>query len=936
MEMQVRKSAVLATITMLVFASAAWPADIRVGLSQREAYVGLPVTLEIEIQNSTQHAPPTLPEVDGLQIQSAGPPSRRSQVSIINGRRSEQSSVTYAFRITPQREGTFTVPSFAVDIDGDQKKTSPLEIVATKSETGDLLFAEIVGKQPSIYVGQGLDLTLKIWLRPFQDKDHDVVLSEAQMWNLISDQTTWGPFAERLEELTKLNQRPVGKKVQRPDDEGQLASYYLYEIDATVYLQRPGTWSGDDVQIVVHYPTRLGTARDPFAGMFGANSFPFPRGLLDDDFFASPFASRLKIQSIRPLVADTMVEPIEVKPIPDAGRPADYRGAVGQYQIVTEAKPTKVQAGDPITLHIGIAGTGPMELVPPPPLAQIEKLTAEFKVPDEPLAGFVDGPQKVFSTSIRPKQAGTSQIPPIPLSYFDPDLREFVTVYSDPIDIEVTAAETLEMSSIIGRGGFDSLRTDTAPQRSLDSSSAGLSLDNYTGAEILNREQPRRGIAPWQWILLATPLLFVTAMTLFRSRHRMVDLADRWRSPLRAARQEISMAEDARGVERAVRRYLQRRLRQPVAPDTTDVAIGTLRQMGLRDFAIRIERLHYRYQEPADLDTLKTDTMETILEVDQSLRRPQRLRSPSHQPTKPTSIEPGQTSPQSSSPAGGTKTLALLVILMSIGTESVIAAEDRRLSLTRDQAVIVLQEANHLYQAARDQLASGAAEASDVARQSAQKYQLLVDAGHVNSKLFFNLANAYQLSGETGRAIANYTRALRIDPLHEAARANLESVLESTPGMVAETAAATTPIKFFRAVHEVATDFISPAAMGGLALTAWIALWTVIAARVLQRSFPWRTVAATATVVFVLTASSYSASMHPFQAPQQAIMMDAEIELRAGDGPDFPAIAHLSQATGRRVRVVNRRGGWVQISAANQVGWVPIDQLEIIDDFMNE
>jgi len=42
-----------------------------------------------------------------------------------------------------------------------------------------------------------------------------------------------------------------------------------------------------------------------------------------------------------------------------------------------------------------------MDLVQAPPLAELSSLTTDFKVPSEPLAGFVKGDRKVFSTSIR-------------------------------------------------------------------------------------------------------------------------------------------------------------------------------------------------------------------------------------------------------------------------------------------------------------------------------------------------------------------------------------------------------------------------------------------------------------------------------------------------------------------------------------------------------
>jgi hypothetical protein len=55
-------------------------------------------------------------------------------------------------------------------------------------------------------------------------------------------------------------------------------------------------------------------------------------------------------------------------------------------------------------------------------------------------------------------------------------------------------------------------------------------------------------------------------------------------------------------------------------------------------------------------------------------------------------------------------------------------------------------------------------------------YLELASRGVVNADLFYNLGNAYFESGEPGRAVLWYERALRADPRHEDARANLALV----------------------------------------------------------------------------------------------------------------------------------------------------------------
>ena len=196
-------------------------------LSAREAYVGMPVVLQISINNASDYREPKIPNIDGCDVRAAGSPAQSSQVTIINGRRSESRSITMQYYITPRRAGSFEIPQITVNVDGRDQMTQPLRFVATKSETGDLLFVEIEGGKDKVFVGQPLDLTLKIWVKPMIDREKNIKLSEANMWQSISEQTSWGSFAERLKEMAENNQRPGGQEVLRDDGQGIERAYYL-------------------------------------------------------------------------------------------------------------------------------------------------------------------------------------------------------------------------------------------------------------------------------------------------------------------------------------------------------------------------------------------------------------------------------------------------------------------------------------------------------------------------------------------------------------------------------------------------------------------------------------------------------------------------------------------------------------------------------------
>ncbi len=61
-------------------------------------------------------------------------------------------------------------------------------------------------------------------------------------------------------------------------------------------------------------------------------------------------------------------------------------------------------------------------------------------------------------------------------------------------------------------------------------------------------------------------------------------------------------------------------------------------------------------------------------------------------------------------------------------------------------------------------------------RDAAAMYERSLSEEGADADTYYNLGNAYFRTGQTGRAVVSYERALRLDPTHEDARTNLEFV----------------------------------------------------------------------------------------------------------------------------------------------------------------
>ncbi len=916
--------------------------DVSVNLSTRETYVNGPILLEIRIDNAKEYEQPEIPPIDGVEIKSAGAPSTSYQSMMINGRWSERSSVTLTYQLTPLREGTFEIPQLTILVDGKKTTVEPTRFVASKSDAGDLLFVEITASKEKVYVGEPLELTLRIDLKPFRDRKAEITLSEADMWRMLSNQSTWGSFTDRMRELQENNQRPGGREVLREDSEGNQRAYYRYEIDAEIYPTRQGSIDASDIRIVVNYPTKLGRTRSPFDSLLGGDPFNSPLSqMMDDEFFRSPFGNRLAVTEIRPIVGEAQVAPTRVLPVPQAGRPANYRGAVGQYQIVTEASQTTVQAGDPIKLNIGIVGSGPMDLVQAPPLESLSELS-EFRVANEPLAGFVRDNAKVFSTTVRPRKAGINEIPAIPFSFFDPDAEEFKTVYSQPIAITVTEAESLGLDAIVGPK-TGSTESEERPREADVKQALSLSpnLDIVNSEEILVSQNTGTRLK-WATGLVAIPPLFWLFIALVWHREKASAAFSRlFRTPRQRFRIAVNRANTSDELLDAVVIRINSLLGIQQVTSDVDVMVGAIRSAGVYALAAEVESVIAQLRSK-DVDELSHDdlraTKRSLLDLDQQIERQLDERK---------SRRPHQTRHskrmKGSSISSGTSSLSLVlafglsVALSATGNcnENPAAGETISVTaITEQQQRTLLDEASSLYLQATNLSPADVGESRELFEKAAQKFQLLVDSGITNSQLFVNLGNSYLQSRQLGRAIANFERALRLNADNRDAFRNLlyaKKTVEDQRAPVANPDAShrttNSRTEAIYSLNQQVARLVGDTGRLVLLGIASILFWGLITLWTIGFTVPVKRLAAAPLLLLLISVGSLTLSATE-PTGKSAIIVTDSVTVRAGDGEQFDALSTLSSADGETVAILVDRGDWLQIEARELTGWVAARDIE--------
>jgi len=98
-------------------------------------------------------------------------------------------------------------------------------------------------------------------------------------------------------------------------------------------------------------------------------------------------------------------------------------------------------------------------------------------------------------------------------------------------------------------------------------------------------------------------------------------------------------------------------------------------------------------------------------------------------------------------------------------------------ALSTPSTVSGFEKANLIFERANAKALVNPAEAQDLYQAAILKYKYLADHAGIDSpQLFANLGNAYFFSGDHGRAVLSYQRALRLSPHQDDVRHNLRYV----------------------------------------------------------------------------------------------------------------------------------------------------------------
>jgi len=296
----------------------------------------------------------------------------------------------------------------------DAQGVTPLPLAGAEDATGEgLAFVELTADAPAPFVRQEVLLHLRVGLaRELVDgqllqlfrRALDVPIQVQAPWErgLADARFDAVPGAESGGPVIALGTQPLA--VQSAwDVERDGRAYRVLEIEERCLFSAAGAAVLPAPLVRFAYATR------------------FEDGLIDG---RRPLDRRDVLVRGQPLA-------IEVRPLPEEGRPPGFTGAVGSFTVAARAEPPALALGESLRLTLEIRGDGDLE---------------GFAAPRPELPGFhVEGVldrhgagERTITWDVAPTDAGAHAVPPLELATFDPSPPAgYRVLRTQPIPIEV-------------------------------------------------------------------------------------------------------------------------------------------------------------------------------------------------------------------------------------------------------------------------------------------------------------------------------------------------------------------------------------------------------------------------------------------------------------------------------------------------------------------
>jgi hypothetical protein len=416
------------------------------------------------------------PSFEGFRV-IAGPSQQVSQ-SWINGRSTFEK--IYSYYLIPNQTGSLTVKQATIEYNGQIYKTTPVKINVTvaveqprdpndnsiSADNNLYLIADISKTNP--YVNEPITVVYKLYF------SNNIGISNFRELNKPKYNDFWSQNIE-IKQLTAEEGMFKGERYR-----------YIILKKAVLYPQKSGKLTIEplSLDIDVQLPTNR---RDVFG-----------RVVIADD--SKRVSAGAKV--------------INVRALPEAGKPADFSGAVGDFDFKVKPTKTSLKNGESLDLIVSVTGKGNMKLFSLPKPVVPNALEMYDAVHTEKLNTTLSGTAGKISDSytIIPQFKGNYPVKPMQFSYFDLESRQYKTVIAPEIMVTVLDGPSAAVANVsnLENGKNKIIGTEQFKFIKLKTDLLALTTDDFFGSKLF-------------YGLLLFPFLMLPLIVLLKKRKEAID-----------------------------------------------------------------------------------------------------------------------------------------------------------------------------------------------------------------------------------------------------------------------------------------------------------------------------------------------------------------------------------------------------------------------------
>lgn len=459
------------------------------------------------------------PSFEGFRI-VAGPSQSVSNL-FVNGQRSYTKSYTYL--LTPLKKGVVPIGQATIEIGGEVFKTTAVTI-----QVNDAVELPKNPNDPNYIASQNLHLVAE--------------LSKSKVY-----------INEPVTVVYKLyfggNVRPSDVN---PIDMPEYKDFWSQDIPSRRAIDRE-MYKGKQYNYVawqqtILYPQRAGKL--PIAPLTLDVQLEVPTNRRDF------FGNQIYTQVSRTITAGKRT--LTVMPFPEEGKPYNFNGAVGSFELEIETSKTTLNASESLQATLTVKGNGNLKLFSLPEVvtpSALERYDPEYSEQVNATLSGLRGSMKNTYTLV-PQFQGKYPIPSVSFSYFDPQENTYKTLNSKEIIVDV----------IEGPKAFDVASSAPNPAAEVSSLSNSFQFISQRTTFISKAKKPFLGSKRFYFLMFLPIFLIVLFMSLRKRKPNAALAAQRHNARLvkkylgKAKRSMADSVDFYVSLEAALHNYVKARL----------------------------------------------------------------------------------------------------------------------------------------------------------------------------------------------------------------------------------------------------------------------------------------------------------------------------------------------------------------------------------------